>query len=180
MRALTQGPAAPARVLWQHADRGDGADYLLPARASRAAAEQEEFWTMHDYLMADPKPLTAQRLRKLVKTLELDEREFDASFDSDGLVDTLEAEALRMSRVPVLCTPAFIVNGHAVDGGSVSAAALRAAVDDELLARDAKTKTSATRPARAIAAGEPVPGAAFAPARLAQAVTVAAKRAKPR
>ncbi|MES1157492.1 MAG: thioredoxin domain-containing protein [Haliangium ochraceum] len=174
VRALVQGESAPARLFWKDADRGNGADYHLPARAARAAGEQDEFWSMHDRLMKSTAVVNAERVRRLAREIDLDERAFFASLSSDGLLTAIEGDAQRSGKLPVLCSPAFIVNGRPVDGGSIAAAALRAAVDDELTAQS--SKVAPPRPARAIAGGAPINGAAFEPAKMARVIADATAR----
>ena len=181
LHVLTAGAAAPARLLWKDADLGDGADYDLPARAARAAAEQDGFWPMHDRLLRQPPspPLDLKRVGKLVREQELDARQFATSLSSEGLTSSIETDAIRAGRLPLLCTPAFVVNGEVVDGGSMAAAALRAAVDDEL-ARAARPPGSAapTRTSRTISAGAPIVGGPYDADRMARVVAdVTARRA---
>ena len=180
LHALTDGAAAPARLLWKDADRGDGTDYDLPARAARAAAEQDGFWPMHDRLLRQsPQPLDIKRVRKLAHELELDEQQFAASLSSEGLASSIETAAMRAGRLPLLCTPAFVVNGQPVDGGSMAAAALRAAVDDEL-ARPAKHPGAAvpSLTSRTISAGAPIVGGPYDADRMARVLAdVTARRA---
>ncbi|MEO8213397.1 MAG: trypsin-like peptidase domain-containing protein [Myxococcales bacterium] len=181
LHALTDGAAAPARLLWKDADRGDGADYDLPARAARAAAEQDGFWSMHDRLLRQPapQPLDIKRVGKLARELELDGQQFATSLSSEGLASSIETDAMRAGRLPLLCTPAFVVNGEAVDGGSMAVAALCAAVDDQLM-RAARQPGAATagRTTRAISAGAPIVGAPYDADRMARVIAdVTAHRA---
>jgi len=72
------------------------------------------------------------------------------------------------------------VNGRAVDGGSVAAAVLRDAVDDELWAHEPVTAAAGPRPCRAIGAGPSIAGTPFKPAQLARATAAAARQARGR
>jgi protein-disulfide isomerase len=185
VRALTDGAGARVRLYWQDADRGDGAGYHLAARAARAAREQDEFWAMHDRLMKGPPAPTEAELRKLARALDLDLKEFDAAFESEGLQAVLEAEADKAAHVPVLATPSFLVNGRLVDGGSVAGSALRAAVDEELASAAAGPQKHladgiAVGPCREIAAGGPVAGMKLNVAATAKAMATAAVRSADR
>ncbi len=173
VRALVEGESAPARLLWKDADRGDGEDYQLAARAARAAGEQDEFWSMHDRLLRATTPPSGDKVRKLARELQLDQRAFIMALGSDGVTSAIDRETHRSARMPVLCTPAFIVNGHVVDGGSIAGPALRAAVDDELVAHEAKAPS---RPQRTIAVGAPIAGAAFDAAKMARVIADATAR----
>ncbi|HEY4188547.1 MAG TPA: DsbA family protein [Polyangia bacterium] len=181
VRAFAEGPDAHARVLWKDADRGDGAAYQLAARAARAAREQDEFWAMHDRLMKATAPPRAEDVRKLARALELDMNDFQTVFESDGLLDVLEGEADKASRVPALATPSFVVNGHVVDGGSVAGPALREAVNEELAMVEARLNKQpvagvATARCRQIAAGKPIAGTTFDAEVMARTVAAAASR----
>jgi protein-disulfide isomerase len=181
LRALVEGPAAQARWLWKDTDRGEGEDYHLPARAAHAAREQDEFWPMHDILMKAPMPISMKDIRRIARAFDLEMPAFEAAYASEGLVGALETESEQAARLPALATPAFIVNGHLIDGGSVAGPALRAAVEQELVISEAKL---ASQPAaaieallaarvRGIAAGKPVAGTAFDATKMARTVTAA-------
>ncbi|MEP6654316.1 MAG: thioredoxin domain-containing protein [Myxococcales bacterium] len=180
LHALTDGAAAPARLLWKDADRGDSTDYDLPARAARAAAEQDGFWPMHDRLLRQPppRPMDIKRVLKLAHELELDGQQFAASLSSEGLASSIETDAMRAGRLPLLCTPAFVVNGEAVDGGSMTASALRAAVDDELTrAAQHPGDAAPSRTTRTISAGAPIVGSPYDADKMARVVAdVTARR----
>ena len=187
IRALVDGDDAQARLLWKDADRGDGAAYLLAARAARAAGEQDDFWSMHDRLLEGNGAKLAQPedARRLAREQELDLQDFDTVMSGDGLANALETEGETAGRIPALGTPSFIVNGHLVDGGSVAGPALRAAVEEELAlaaARAAKQPLDgvAAKRCRAIADGTPVVGTAFVPGSLAARVLAAAGRGEAR
>lgn len=185
IRSLVDGDQAQARLLWKDADRGDGAAYLLAARAARAAGEQDDFWSMHDRLL-EGKGAPLGRLedaRRLARELELDLGDFDTVMAGDGLANALETDGEKAARVPALATPSFIVNGHLVDGGSVAGPALAAAVDEALAlaaAHGAKLDDMTALRCRGIVDGKPVTGTAFAPASLTASVMKAAARSEAR
>jgi hypothetical protein len=128
------GAASPAiRIWWKDADRGFGDDYLLAARAARAAGEQGAFWPMHDLLIDEARTIDEAslraRVRQLVERLALDDGQFEAALTSEGLAAAVETENAEGAAIPVLATPSFIVNGRIVEGGSVAVAVLAAAVE---------------------------------------------------
>jgi hypothetical protein len=118
------------RIWWKDADRGFGDDYLLAARAARAAGEQGAFWPMHDLLIDEPRTIDRARVRQLVERLDLDDALFEAALTSDGLAAAVETENAEGAAIAVLATPSFIVNGRIVEGGSVAVAVLAAAVEE--------------------------------------------------
>jgi hypothetical protein len=85
---------------------------------------------------------------------------------SPGSAGGADAEAQRAGKLPVLCTPAFVVNGQLVEGGSIAGPALQAAVDDEVAAH--LSGRAGRRPPRAIAGGGPINGASFDAAKMAK------------
>jgi len=186
MRALTDGPDAPVRLFWKDADLGDGGDYLIAARAAQAAREQNEFWSLHDRFisMKDPASLGAKDAHQAARAAGLDLDAFEQVFGSDGVLSMVESEAEKARRLPVLATPAFVVNGKLVDGGTVAAFALRAALDEELALAAAKLDKQAVAEREAVLASRqrpiesrrPLTGSSYDPEKLARAVTEAALR----
>jgi hypothetical protein len=118
------------RIWWKDADRGSGDDYLLAARAARAAGEQGAFWPMHDLLIDEQRTMDRARVRQLVERLDLDDAQFEAASTSEGLTAAVETENAEGAAMAVLATPSFIVNGRIVEGGSVAVAVLAAAVEE--------------------------------------------------
>jgi len=203
VRALCEADRA-ARCLWKDADRGDAA-YRLYARAARAAGEQGKFWPMHDRLLAPGPALRQPTLRRFAHGLGLNEEAFAMAIGDvagegtggGGAIDgALQEDGRAAAALPVLATPSFIVNGRPVDGGSVAAAALRAAVADaraELAAQKTRLSPPAASPTPvasqagaeatagvpALAANDaPIAGVAADAAQIAKAAAVAAARAR--
>jgi protein-disulfide isomerase len=183
LRDLTDGERAPARLVWKDADPGDGPGYRLPARAARAAGEQGQFWLMHDHLMLSPRAPRADELRRFVRALGLDDEAFaiaagEANHATESAIEgALKDDGQRAAAIPVLATPSFIVNGRLVDGGSVAAAAVRDAVDDELRAAPAsRVAAAAAGVGPVVAKGLPIAGARYDGSRIAKAAAVALAR----
>lgn len=135
LRKLTDPDATPTsgpsvRLWWQDADRGFGDDYLLAARAARAAGEQGAFWPMHDLVIAEPGPLDRPRVRALARQLDLDDSAFDAALTSEGLGAAVETSNAEGAAAGVLATPSFVVDGRIVEGGSVAVVVLASAIGD--------------------------------------------------
>jgi hypothetical protein len=149
LRSLTR---PDVRVWWKDADRGSGDDYLLAARAARAAGEQGAFWPMHDLLIDEPRTMDRARVRQLVERLELDDAQFDAALTSEGLTAAVETENAEGAAIAVLATPSFIVNGRIVEGGSVAVAVLAAAVE-EAAGGDPAAASASRVPPRGTVAG---------------------------
>jgi len=139
---------AGVRCLWKDADRGD-ADQRLYARAARAAGEQGKFWPMHDRLLDAARPLRAADIRRVARGLGINEEAFAIAIGdgtdgtTPGAIDgALQEEGRLAGALPVLATPSFVVNGKPIDGGSIAATALRAAVDEERAARQHTIRSS--------------------------------------
>ena len=168
------------RLFWKDADRGFGDEYQLPARLARAAGEQGLFWAMHDQLIQGDADIESRQAARLAKTLELDEDEFERALNSQGLADAVERDGERAGQLPVLATPAFVVDGRPVDGGSVADTSLMAAIDEETkAARPAGDGTGASDGTRLIAAGPVPPGTHTSLPSLAKAALASARGGKP-
>lgn len=185
LRALTNAGGA-VRLFWADADRGAGDDYDAAAFAARAAAEQGAFWAFHDDFIDRPGAVTPARISALVRRHDLDDEAFESAFSSEGLRSQVAQQAQAAGAVPVLATPAFVVNGRLVDGGSVARHALRDAVARALsssgppaaAAPDGAASTpgaSTAGPLPVIAAAPALPGISLSPATLTRILASAKK-----
>lgn len=175
LRALTNAGGA-VRLYWADTDRGAGEDYDLAAVAARAAAEQGAFWAFHDDFIDRPGSVTPARLSALVRRHDLDAEAFEHAFSSEGLRSQIAQQTQAAGALPVLATPAFIVNGRLIDGGSIARYAVRDAVDHELSAASpvpaaaeisGSTPAAAARPtSAAVGLGPALPGIRLSPASL--------------
>src|SRR5690606_25971436 len=73
LRDLRRLTGEDLRVVYRHLPLTDVHEYgQLAAEASEAAAVQGKFWEMHHRMFADQESLTADGLRRLAETLDLD------------------------------------------------------------------------------------------------------------
>ena len=108
------------------------------ARAAECAADQGQFWLMHDSLFASQsewkKSLAPYQLfQRDAADLGLDAGRFSACYvgkQTDGRTDRATSVA---NRVGVRVTPSFVVNGHPVEG-ALPLADFRKVLDDALAA----------------------------------------------
>ena len=84
------------------------------AHASWAAHQQGQFWVFHDRLFEAKAAIVD--VPKWVQELGLDADKFDADMDSPGAKDAVGDDMLAGSKVGVVGTPAFFVNGHLYRG----------------------------------------------------------------
>lgn len=103
------------------------------AEASACAEAQGRFWDYHDRLFADPTKLTDADLKAHAEAVGLDMPKFNACFDNRQQKAGIDADIAAADAVGVTGTPAFFINGRAIDGAQPFDAFKR--VIDEELAR---------------------------------------------
>lgn len=86
------------------------------AEASACAHEQGRFWSYHDQLFANPTKLTDEDLKAHAAAVRLDAAKFDACFTSHKFSDAIERDIREANEAGVSGTPAFFINGRAVEG----------------------------------------------------------------
>jgi protein-disulfide isomerase len=105
------------RVSWRHVpfllgfDRGDDG-----ANAAECAADQGQFWAMHDRLFQEQSEWTRERrheeiLLRYATEIGLDSDEFDECYDDERGEDRTEDATRAARRAGVRGTPTFYVNG---------------------------------------------------------------------
>jgi protein-disulfide isomerase len=105
-----------------------------PAAEAAACAEaQGRFWEYHDRLFANPTKLTDADLKAHAAALGLDMGRFNTCFDNHQQKAGVDADIADANALGVTGTPAFFVNGRAIDGAQPFDAFKR--VIDEELAR---------------------------------------------
>ncbi|MEM9593697.1 MAG: DsbA family protein [Acidobacteriota bacterium] len=104
------------------------------AEASLCAADQGEFWGMHDAIFANPREMHDAALTEHAAGLGLDIATFTACLESGEHADTVQADVDQGLKVGVGSTPSIYVNGRPVNmvGGGAPIDAISALVDDEL------------------------------------------------
>jgi len=99
----------------------------LAATIAEAAADQGEFWTMHDYLLRRQQALGAQNLWQYAVDLGLDRARFERDRISGEIAERIERDLISGQHSGVRRTPTFFINSVRHDGPS-TLASLRAAV----------------------------------------------------
>ena len=105
------------RVRWRHVpfllgfDRGDDA-----ANAAECAADQGQFWAMHDRLFQGQSEWTRERrhediLLRYASEIGLDTEEFEDCYDDERGEDRTEDATRAARRAGVRGTPTFYING---------------------------------------------------------------------
>ncbi len=85
--------------------------------AALCAAEQDQFWAMHDAMFGDQKNLAVDGLKSIAAQIaDLDTGEFNECLDSGRHTETVEKDLKDGARAGVTSTPAFFVNGRYVSG----------------------------------------------------------------
>lgn len=87
------------------------ANAFSAALASECANDQGKFWQMHDKIFEKQDQLTKGNLKSMAGELGLDQKSFDACFDSRAYADTVNADMERGKQLGVSGTPTFFVNG---------------------------------------------------------------------
>ena len=123
------------RFIFRHFPLEDAHPHaLMAAEATEAAAAQGAFWPMHDRLLASPAaPLRRTDLERHAAELGLDVARFVAELDDDIYRQRVREHQNVGRRSHIRATPAFYVEGRAVDV-SGGLAPLSAAIDAALKA----------------------------------------------
>jgi protein-disulfide isomerase len=109
----------------------------MAAEASRCAGEQGKYWEYHDLLFANPDKQSRDGLLEDARSLKLDDRRFDACLRSGRYKPQIDQDVLLGSRVGVVSTPGFFVNGTFISGAQ-PAVAFEKIINAELAALNQK------------------------------------------
>ncbi len=85
--------------------------------AAEAAAQQTDFWTMHEYLFEHQKALEDADLKRYAVELGLDSDRFGRDRTSPEVEHRIDRDLTSGARSGVPGTPTFYVNGIRHDGG---------------------------------------------------------------
>ena len=92
------------------------------AEAARCAGEQGKFWEMHDLMFADQIRLDRNGLIEKARSLQLDNKKFEACLTSEKYREKVSQDAQEGMRVGVTGTPGFFINGIFLNGAQAEAA----------------------------------------------------------
>jgi protein-disulfide isomerase len=101
------------------------------AEAAQCAEEQGKFWEYHDRLFANSAKLTDADLKAHAASVGLDAASFNACFDGHQQKARVDADIAAGEAAGVNGTPAFFINGRAIDGAQPYDVFKRV-IDDEL------------------------------------------------
>lgn len=104
------------------------------AEAAVCADAQGKFWPYHDLLFANPDKLGTADLKGHASALGLDAAKFGACVDDRQSKDTVDLDLKDANGAGVTGTPAFFVNGRALEGAQPFEAFKRL-IDEELAAK---------------------------------------------
>ena len=91
--------------------------HALPAaEAAECAADQGEFWRMHELLFAKQKDLATTNYVALAGELGLNLREFKTCLESDKALNRVKGQMNEAQRLGVMSTPAFFLGRVRADG----------------------------------------------------------------
>jgi protein-disulfide isomerase len=88
----------------------------IAVEASLAARDQGKYWEMHDMLLSRSPKLDRENLIHYARELGLDLTEFTKSIDGKRYARTIERDKELASRMAVLSTPTYFINGRKVVG----------------------------------------------------------------
>jgi Na+:H+ antiporter, NhaA family len=91
-----------------------GAEFM--ARATEAAAKQDRFWEMHDWLYGQEPPITEQQVLEFARTLGLDMERFDHDLQHDETHHRVTEDIAEGRRNGVTGTPTVFIDGVRYDG----------------------------------------------------------------
>ncbi len=104
------------------------------AEAAVCAAEQQQFWSLHDAIFERQKELPTLDFRELARGLELNDSEFGSCLASDLPASRVAADVAAARTLGLTSTPSLFVNGRklALRNGSPIVDQIAAAVEEEL------------------------------------------------
>ncbi len=104
------------RLVFKHNPLPMHPDAPLAHRASIAAAEQGQFWEMHDLIFSNIRDLSRNTLMSYASDLDFDLAKFTADIDSDRVATLLSQDMAESERLGINGTPTFLINGKFVSG----------------------------------------------------------------
>jgi len=89
---------------------------LTGALAAEAAAQQDQFWNMHNMILENQRGLSSDKIRGFAKTLSLDLEQFARDMEAPELSDRVQEDFMSGVRSGVNGTPTFFINGKRHNG----------------------------------------------------------------
>jgi protein-disulfide isomerase len=118
------------RLVYKHFDRG-GSDLFLAA-ATECAAEQDNFWGMHDYIFDNQRDLADKDVDAFLTDgatqIGIDVDAFNTCREEQDFSEKIKSHTEEAYKLGVSGTPAFFINDIFI-GGAVSFESLKAAID---------------------------------------------------
>jgi protein-disulfide isomerase len=119
------------RFIYRHYPLPNHPNARPAAEASACAAEQGKFWPYHDRLFSSAGKISESELKEHAVALGLDASSFNACVDSRKYQQDVEDDIEAANEIGVNGTPAFFVNGRALNGAQPFEAFKRM-IDEEL------------------------------------------------
>jgi protein-disulfide isomerase len=110
--------------------------------AGQCANDQGRFWEYHDKLFANQKARSDDNLKAYAAELGLDVAAFSSCLDSGRYTAEIEADKKAGTRVGVLGTPCFFINGQYLNGARPFES-FQEIIDSELKAAGSESRASA-------------------------------------
>ena len=104
------------------------------AEASLCAADQNQFWGMHDLMFETQSQLKVEDLKAKAAKLKLDAGVFDSCLDSGKYSDRVKQDQREGFTLGVAATPAFFINGRFLSG-ALPLADISKIIDEEIFLR---------------------------------------------
>lgn len=120
------------RLVFRHLPLEDVHTWARPAaKAALAAAEQDEFWAMHDALFERGNRLDADMIESAAREAGLDMVRYATDLASADVDRRLQRDLDTATKFGIRGTPAFFINGRYL-GGRQSASAFNVVIEEEL------------------------------------------------
>jgi protein-disulfide isomerase len=108
---------------------------MRAAQASRCAAEQNQYWTLRDWMSANPDKLVLDQIMNFASTLKLNADSLKSCIESEKYKEKVQADVMEAMRVGATGTPAFLIGKstpEGVDGELILGALPLAAFDEKI------------------------------------------------
>ena len=92
---------------------------FLAAISTEAAAKQNAYWEMHDWLFENQSKITPENILTFAQSLAIDMAMFKSDQESEELKDKVESDFLSGLRSGVNATPSFFINEEKHEGPAV-------------------------------------------------------------